>query len=81
MEMTCGPCAYGQWAERVEQVDRTSGEGGVLRGSRFAFMACDCVAAVITPFAIYGPFGIRPFWPDPPLGARASYKYPITCSS
>lgn len=36
--MTCGPCAYGRWAERVEQVARTSAEGGVLRGNRFAFI-------------------------------------------
>ena len=43
---TCGPDAYGRYAERVEQVARTSGEGGVLRGKRFAFMTCDCVAAV-----------------------------------
>jgi hypothetical protein len=56
--MTCGPSAYGRCAERVEQVARTSGEGGVLRGKRFAFMASDCLAAVDHPFATYGPFSI-----------------------
>jgi hypothetical protein len=80
--MTCGPCAYGRSAERVEQVARTSTKGGVLRGKRFAFMACDCVAAVDYSFRnLRAVRPVRLFGQIPPISAFASFQDAITCSS
>jgi hypothetical protein len=50
MGVTCGPCAYGCCTESVKKLARTSSAGDVLRGKRFAFMACDCVSAVDQSF-------------------------------
>jgi hypothetical protein len=81
-EVTCGPCAYGLCAERVEQVTRTSEERGVLRGNRFAFMACDCVAAVDLSFRnLQADCRLRLLGQFPPLHGWASFQNAITFSS
>lgn len=78
----CGPCAYGRCAERLEQVVRTSSEGGVLRGKRFTFMACDCVAAVNQSFRNLRAVQHLTFCGQiPPIRAFASFQNALTCSN
>jgi hypothetical protein len=75
----CGPYACGRCAERVEQIARTSDEGGVLRGKRFAFMVSVCVFAARSSFRNLRAVNVcASFGPIRPIGMAGAFQNAIT---